>query len=128
MLLKAREAGCDIVDGAVISMSGLTSQPSLNAIIASLDRSESPGVSLDVLGDLSRYWEQVRNLYKCFDPGIRATSTDVYDHEIPGGQYSNLFHQAKKVGLSTQDFHALLRYKEVNTLLGDLIKVTPSSS
>ncbi|MBI2601654.1 MAG: pyruvate carboxylase [Deltaproteobacteria bacterium] len=128
-LLQAREAGCHIVDGAVSSMAGLTSQPSLNALIASLERSpQSPGLPLPVVDELARYWGRVRSMYQAFDPGIKATSTDVYVHEIPGGQYSNFYEQAKKVGLSAEEFFDLtLRYKEVNDLLGDIIKVTPSS-
>ena len=128
-LLAAAEAGCDIVDGAVASMSGLTSQPSLNAVVAALELSEkAPTVSLSDLNELSRYWEDIRPLYRAFDPGLRSTSTDVYDHEIPGGQYSNLYNQAQKVGLSASEFLELtLRYQEVNTLFGDIIKVTPSS-
>ncbi len=121
--------GCDIVDGAVSSMSGLTSQPSLNALVASLDHETGQKtLSLEVLDQLSHFWRQVRQMYSCFDPGLRSTSTDVYFHEIPGGQYSNLFNQAEKVGLSAQEFQNLThRYKEVNDLLGDIIKVTPSS-
>ena len=129
MLLEASKAGCEIVDGAISSMSGLTSQPSLNAVIASLIGEErTPDVSLEVTDELARYWEGVRSIYHAFDPGIKATSTDVYIHEIPGGQYSNFYEQAKKVGLSAHEFYELTnRYKEVNELLGDIIKVTPSS-
>ncbi len=129
MLLEAAKSGCDIVDGAVSSMSGLTSQPSLNALVAALewDR-QCPDVPLPVLDKLALYWEGVRSMYQVFDPGIRATSTDVYSHEIPGGQYSNLYQQARKVGLSAEEFYELtLRYQEVNQMFGNLIKVTPSS-
>lgn len=129
MLLRAAEVGCDIVDGAVSSMSGLTSQPSLNAIKASLmETPRDPDIHLATLDDLSRYWETVRTLYEPFDPGIKSNSTDVYVHEIPGGQYSNLFQQARQVGLSANEFFELTeRYREVNELLGDIPKVTPSS-
>lgn len=129
MLLEAAKAGCEIVDGAISSMSGLTAQPSLNALIASLAGEEcKPKVNLAVTDELARYWEGVRSVYHAFDPGIKATSTDVYVHEIPGGQYSNFYEQAKKVGLSAHEFYELTnRYKEVNDLLGDIIKVTPSS-
>jgi pyruvate carboxylase len=83
---------------------------------------------LPVLDELGRYWEGVRSMYQDFDPGIRATGTDVYEHEIPGGQYSNLFEQARKVGVTAKEFHELtVRYKEVNELLGNIVKVTPSS-
>ena len=129
MLLAAAHKGCDIVDGAVSSMSGLTSQPSLNATVASLSGEDiAPKVSLNKLDEASRYWASVRKQYVAFDPGLKATSTEVYEHEIPGGQYSNLYDQARRVGVSDQDFHALtVRYKEVNELFGKIVKVTPSS-
>lgn len=128
-LLHAAEAGCHIVDGAVSSMAGLTSQPSLNALIAAMGGDpRCPQVPLQVLDELAVYWAIVRNMYVDFDPGIRTTSTDVYTHEIPGGQYSNLFQQAREVGLSPKEFVDLThRYQEVNGLLGNIIKVTPSS-
>ena len=129
MLLAAAEAGCDIVDGAIASMSGLTSQPSINAIVASLEGGEvCPDLSMHHLDELSRFWTAVREMYHAFDPGFKATSTDVYDHEIPGGQYSNLYDQAQKVGVKAAEFYDLTRrYQEVNTLFGNIIKVTPSS-
>ncbi|MDA9951629.1 pyruvate carboxylase subunit B, partial [Oligoflexaceae bacterium] len=129
MLLAASEAGCDIVDGAVSSMSGLTSQPSLNSIVAALEDSErEPSIALKTLDDLGRYWETIRGMYQVFDPGIQATSTRVYEHEIPGGQYSNLYDQARRVGVSSSEFYELTeRYREVNELFGNIVKVTPSS-
>ena len=128
-LIAAQEAGCDIVDGAISSMSGLTSQPSLNALVASLENTKrAPDISLKALDELGPYWESVRSKYQVFDPGITASSTRVYEHEIPGGQYSNLFDQARKVGLKSNEFYDLTsRYQEVNQLLGDIVKVTPSS-
>jgi pyruvate carboxylase len=128
-LLEAAKAGCEIVDGAVSSMSGLTSQPSMNALVAAMGGDpRCPEVALPVLDVFARYWESVRSMYQDFDPGIRATSTDVYEHEIPGGQYSNLYEQARKVGVTAQEFFELTqRYKEVNELLGNIVKVTPSS-
>jgi pyruvate carboxylase len=128
-LLEAANAGCEVVDGAVSSMAGLTSQPSLNGVVAAMagDR-RCPEVPLPVLDEMARYWQVVRQMYSDFDPGLQSTSTDVYEHEIPGGQYSNLYEQARRVGVSPQDFHALTkRYQEVNEAFGDLIKVTPSS-
>ena len=128
-LLEAADAGCDIVDGAISAMAGLTSQPSLNGVVAAMagDR-RCPEVPLPVLDELARYWQSVRQMYSDFDPGLQSTSTDVYEHEIPGGQYSNLYEQARRVGVNARDFHALTqRYKEVNAAFGDLIKVTPSS-
>ena len=128
-LLVAANAGCDIVDGAVNSMAGLTSQPSLNAVVASLEGDDRcPQVPLEMLDTLGRYWQDIRLQYDAFDPGIRSTSTEVYSHEIPGGQYSNFFDQARKVGVSSEEFYELTsRYQEVNQLFGDIIKVTPSS-
>ena len=128
-LLAAAYAGCDIVDGAISSMSGLTSQPSLNSVIASLEGTViQPKVSLDILDSVDPYWEEVRKMYLAYDPGVKSSTTRVYHHEIPGGQYSNLYDQAKKLGVSADDFRQLTdRYKEVNDLLGDIIKVTPSS-
>jgi pyruvate carboxylase len=87
-----------------------------------------PDLDLMMLNELALYWEAVRGMYQAFDPGIRSTSTDVYEHEIPGGQYSNLVEQARKVGVSAKEFHELTkRYKEVNDLFGNIVKVTPSS-
>jgi pyruvate carboxylase len=128
-LLSAALAGCDIVDGAISTMAGLTSQPSINAIVASLEGTDRcPDLRLRDLDELSRFWETIRAQYSAFDPGIKATSTDVYEHEIPGGQYSNLFDQAQKVGVKAAEFHTLtIRYKEVNELFGNIVKVTPSS-
>ena len=128
MLIEAINSGCHIVDGAVSSMSGLTSQPSLNALVASLEPNSDCFVPLKVLDELSRYWDGVRSMYHAFDPGIRATSTEVYQHEIPGGQYSNFYEQAKKIGLTPYEFNELTTcYSGVNRILGDIIKVTPSS-
>lgn len=129
MLLAASEAGCDIVDGAVSSMAGLTSQPSLNAIVAALENTpRASRLPLEVLDELDHYWEAVRTMYAAFDPGIKSTSTRVYRHEIPGGQYSNLYDQARNVGVSSSEFQALTeRYREVNDLFGNIVKVTPSS-
>ena len=108
MLLAASSAGCDIVDGAVSSMSGLTSQPSLNAIISSLEGTErASNVDIESLDEIARYWGSVRSKYKAFDPGLKSTSTDVYKHEIPGGQYSNLYNQAEKVGVTANEFFEL---------------------
>jgi pyruvate carboxylase len=129
MLLAASDAGCDIVDTALSSMSGLTSQPSMNALCAALENTErQSSLSLRNLDELSSYWAGVRQLYQAFDPGMIATTTRVYEHEIPGGQYSNLVEQARKVGLNPKEFEQLTeRYKEVNELLGNIVKVTPSS-
>jgi pyruvate carboxylase len=128
-LIEAAKAGCHIVDGAISSMAGFTSQPSINALVAAMDGDpRAPDLNLSMLNELALYWEAVKGMYKAFDPGISSTSTDVYEHEIPGGQYSNLVEQARKVGVSAKEFHDLTkRYKEVNELFGNIVKVTPSS-
>jgi pyruvate carboxylase len=128
MLLAATEAGVDVVDGAIASMSGLTSQPSLDALCAALANNErAPDLDADRLQDLSDYWEAVRTWYAPFESGLRSSTADVYRHEIPGGQYSNLKPQAFAVGLAEQWADVRERYREVSLALGDLIKVTPSS-
>lgn len=126
--LKAVEAGVDVIDVAISSMSGLTSQPSMNAIVAALQGDErDPGLNLDNLEKLSHYWEDVRRYYKGFDTGLVATSTEVYKHEMPGGQYTNLQQQAKAVGLAHRWDEVQEMYSRVNRLFGDIVKVTPSS-
>jgi pyruvate carboxylase len=128
MYLKAVEAGVDIVDVALSSMSGLTSQPSLNALVAGMEGQErSPKVELEHMEKLSHYWDDVRQYYKGFDSGMVASSTEVYQHEMPGGQYSNLQQQAKVVGLGSRWEEVKKMYQTVNMMFGDLVKVTPSS-
>ncbi|WP_029099770.1 pyruvate carboxylase [Brevibacillus thermoruber] len=128
MLLKAIEAGVDIVDACVSSMSGLTSQPSLNALIATLAHTErDTGLSLDSFNKLSDYWEDVRPLYQGFESGMKASNTEVYVHEMPGGQYTNLEQQAKAVGLEGRWDEVKQMYATVNRMFGDIVKVTPSS-
>ncbi|MCK9905947.1 pyruvate carboxylase, partial [Frankia sp. Cpl3] len=100
MLVKAVEAGVDIVDACVSSLSGLTSQPSVNALVAALQHTErDTGLNLSDLNRLSVYWEDIRPLYQGFESGMKASNTEVYLHEMPGGQYSNLEQQAKAIGL-----------------------------
>lgn len=127
-LLAATEAGVDVVDCAAASMSGLTSQPSLDALLAALsDSDRRPDLDSIELQQLSDYWEAVRTWYAPFESGLRASTADVYRHEIPGGQYSNLKPQALAVGLAEQWPQIRERYREVNFAFGDVIKVTPSS-
>jgi pyruvate carboxylase len=127
-ILRGSEVGLDIADGAVASMSGLTSQPSLNAIVESLRFTpRETGVDPDALVEVSRYWEEVRNLYTPFEAGLRASSAEVYAYEMPGGQYTNLFQQAKALGLSSRWSAVCKAYADVNLLFGDIIKVTPTS-
>ena len=126
--LMACDAGVDAVDCAVASMSGLTSQPSLNAVCAALATHERrPSLDLDAMNRLDLYWERVRNLYYSFESGLKASTAEVYDHEIPGGQYSNLLRRADQIGLGERWAELKKKYREVNLLLGDIIKVTPTS-
>lgn len=129
-MLAASEAGADIVDCAVDSMSGMTSQPSMGALVAALKGSErDTGFSLAEVSKYSAYWEQTRTLYAPFECTLtmKSGNADVYENEIPGGQYTNLQFQAYSLGLG-QHFEEIKRtYAEANKLLGDIIKVTPSS-
>jgi pyruvate carboxylase len=128
MYLKAVEAGVDVIDVAISSMSGLTSQPSMNAVVASLlGHERDTGLNLENLEAISRYWEDVRRYYQGFDTGLVASSTEVYQHEMPGGQYTNLQQQAKAVGLGHRWEEIQEMYSRVNMLFGDIVKVTPSS-
>ncbi len=126
--LKAIEAGVDVVDVALGGLSGLTSQPNFNSIVEMLrfhDRGRN--FNTDKLNEYSQYWEAVRSYYYPFESGLKAGSGEVYKHEIPGGQYSNLKPQAESLGLADR-FHEITEmYSKVNDLFGDIIKVTPSS-
>jgi pyruvate carboxylase len=125
---KAIEAGVDIVDVAVSAMAGLTSQPSANTLYYALEGTErAPEVDIASLEKLSRYWEDVRKYYADFESGMNAPHTEVYMHEMPGGQYSNLQQQAKAVGLGDRWDEVKEMYRRVNDLFGDIVKVTPSS-
>ncbi|NJW51836.1 pyruvate carboxylase [Salinimicrobium oceani] len=126
--LKAVEAGVDVIDVAIGGLSGLTSQPNFNSIVEMLrfhDRGRA--FNSDKLNEYSQYWEAVRRYYYPFESGLKAGSGEVYKHEIPGGQYSNLKPQAESLGLADR-FHEITQmYSKVNELFGDIIKVTPSS-
>lgn len=126
--MKAIEAGVDVVDCAIGSLSGLTSQPSLNAVVEMMrfQERENPYNSRS-LEEYSDYWASVRNNYYVFESGLQTSSAEVYKHEIPGGQYSNLKPQAIALGLGDKFNEIKERYEEVNELFGDIIKVTPSS-
>ena len=127
-VLRGSDVGLDIADGAVASMAGLTSQPSLNALVESLRFTpRETGVDPKALIEISRYWEEVRNLYAPFESGPRSPSADLYELEMPGGQYSNLYQQAKALGLAARWLEVCTAYTQVNQLFGDIIKVTPSS-
>jgi pyruvate carboxylase len=127
-LLKAAEAGVDIVDGAIAALSGQTSQPNLNSMVESLRNTpRDTGLDIHTLNDCSRYWETVRTYYAPFDDSPAAGSASVYQHEIPGGQYTNLKQQAQAMGLGHRWPEVERMYAQVNQLFGDIVKVTPSS-
>jgi len=127
-VLAAANAGVDIVDLAIASMSGSTSQPNLNSVASALAKTErDPGLDFDSLNDLSDYWEGVLAFYQPFDSAPRAGSAEVYEHEMPGGQYTNLREQANAMGLGHRWREISRTYAEVNQLFGDIVKVTPSS-
>ncbi|MEU6735695.1 pyruvate carboxylase [Streptomyces physcomitrii] len=126
--LAAIQAGADAVDGAVASMAGTTSQPSLSALVAATDHTDRPtGLDLGAVGDLEPYWESVRKIYAPFEAGLASPTGRVYHHEIPGGQLSNLRTQAIALGLGDrfEDIEAM--YAAADRILGHLVKVTPSS-
>lgn len=128
MYAKAIEAGVDIVDVAVSSMSGLTSQPSASSLYHALEgHKRRPQLNVDAVESLSQYWETVRKYYSEFESGMNAPHTEIYHHEMPGGQYSNLQRQAKGVGLGDRWNEVKAMYRRVNDLFGDIVKVTPSS-
>ncbi|WEA41235.1 pyruvate carboxylase [Lysinibacillus fusiformis] len=128
MYAKAIEAGVDIVDVAISSMAGQTSQPSANSLYYALEGLErQPNINIGGLEQLSSYWEGVRPYYQAFESGINTPQTEVYVHEMPGGQYSNLKQQAKAVGLADRWDEVKDMYSRVNHLFGDIVKVTPSS-
>ncbi|MEU1902152.1 pyruvate carboxylase [Nocardiopsis dassonvillei] len=126
--LAAVNAGADAVDGAVASMAGTTSQPSLSAIVAAFDHSEhATGLSLDAVNELEPYWEAVRRVYAPFEAGLSSPTGRVYHHEIPGGQLSNLRTQAVALGLGEHFEEIEAMYGAADRMLGHLVKVTPSS-
>ncbi len=127
-VLAAVEAGCDAVDGAMDAMSGLTSQPNLGSIAAALVGSErDPQISQAAMFDISQYWEGARRAYEPFEADIRSGTSDVYRHEMPGGQYTNLREQARAMGLAHRWTEVSQAYADVNQLFGDIVKVTPTS-
>ncbi len=127
-VLAAIAAGCDAVDGALDAMSGLTSQPNLSAIAAALAGTErDPGLDAEALHATSMYWEGVRRFYSPFESEIRSGTADVYRHEMPGGQYTNLREQARALGLANRWTEVSQAYADVNRLFGDIVKVTPTS-
>lgn len=126
--LKAVEAGVNVIDCAIASMSGLTSQPNLNSLVAVMQNHErGMAMNLDSLNEYSDYWEVIREYYYPFESELKAGTAEVYSHEIPGGQYSNLRQQAEALGLGDKVNLIKKNYAIVNDLLGDIVKVTPSS-
>ncbi|KAL3311053.1 hypothetical protein Ciccas_010373 [Cichlidogyrus casuarinus] len=128
--LAAIKAGANIVDVAADAMSGMTSQPSMGAVVACLDNSPlSTGMSLDTTSKYSAFWEQTRSLYGPFEctATMKSGNADVYNNEIPGGQYTNLQFQSFSLGLADQFEEVKHRYSDANELLGNIVKVTPSS-
>ncbi|KHJ80394.1 putative pyruvate carboxylase, partial [Oesophagostomum dentatum] len=129
-MIECARAGADVVDAAVDSMSGMTSQASMGAIVASLQGTKfDTGLNLDDISKYSAYWESARRLYGPFECTVtmKSGNADVYKHEIPGGQYTNLQFQAFSLGLGSQFDEVKRMYREANLALGDIIKVTPSS-
>lgn len=126
--LKAIEAGVDVIDVALSGMSGLTSQPSFNSIVEMM-RNQEREHEFDItkLNEFSNYWEDVREKYYPFESGLKAGTAEVYQHEIPGGQYSNLRPQSEALGLGDRFDEVKKTYAQVNEMFGNLIKVTPSS-
>ena len=126
--LMAAEAGVDIADLAISSMSSLTSQPSMNAVVAALEGQErDTGLSLMDLQKLTDYWADVRERYVDFESDLKTPVTDIYRYEIPGGQYTNLKPQVESLNLGHRFLEVKEMYKKVNDMLGDIVKVTPSS-
>jgi pyruvate carboxylase len=128
-VLAAVAAGADAVDGAIDAMSGLTSQPNLGSIIEALRYGErDPGIDPDRIRMISAYWEQVRKLYSAFESDVRAGASEVYVHGMPGGQYTNLREQARSLGIDANRWPEVAQaYADVNTMFGDIVKVTPTS-
>ena len=126
--LMAAEAGVDIVDLAISSMSGLTSQPSMNSVVSALKGSErDTGLNIHKLEPLSEYWEDIRLRYDSFESDLKTPLTDIYRYEIPGGQYTNLRPQVQSLGLGHRFNEVREMFVTVNQMLGDIVKVTPSS-
>jgi pyruvate carboxylase len=125
---QAIDAGVDVIDTAVASMSGLTSQPSANSLYYALNGfPRDMRADIEGMESLSQYWGTVRQYYSDFESDIKSPNTEIYKHEMPGGQYSNLHQQAKSLGLGNRYNEVKEMYRRVNFLFGDIVKVTPSS-
>lgn len=127
-ILAAAEAGVDAVDAAMDAFSGGTSQPCLGSIVECLRNTDrDTGLDVEAIRSISRYWEGVRGHYKAFESGLSAPASEVYLHEMPGGQFTNLKAQARSLGLEEKWAEVAQTYSDVNQLFGDIVKVTPSS-
>ena len=127
-MVACAKAGADAVDAATDSLSGMTSQPSINAIIASLEGTElEPGLDPKLVRTLDIYWSQLRLLYSPFEAHLAGPDPEVYEHEIPGGQLTNMMFQASQLGLGSQWLETKKAYEQANELLGDVVKVTTTS-
>ncbi|EEQ38416.1 putative pyruvate carboxylase [Clavispora lusitaniae] len=123
----AARAGADVVDAASNAMSGMTSQPSISALLASFEGEVVHGLNEDLVRELDNYWAQMRLLYSCFEADLKGPDPEVYQHEIPGGQLTNLLFQAQQLGLGEKWLLTKEKYKIANKILGDVVKVTPTS-
>ncbi|TDL81965.1 pyruvate carboxylase [Palleronia sediminis] len=127
-ILAAAEAGVDAVDCAMDALSGNTSQATLGTIVEALRRTDrDTGLDIDAIREISNYWEAVRAHYAAFESGMQAPASEVYLHEMPGGQFTNLKAQARSMGLEERWHEVAHTYAEVNRMFGDIVKVTPSS-
>ncbi|MEP1588585.1 MAG: pyruvate carboxylase [Tateyamaria sp.] len=127
-ILAAAEAGVDAVDCAMDALSGNTSQATLGSVVEALQNSDrDTGLDIDAVRDISDYWESVREHYAAFESGMQAPSSEVYLHEMPGGQFTNLKAQARSLGLEERWHEVARTYADVNDMFGDIVKVTPSS-
>ena len=126
-MFACAQAGADVVDCATDSMSGMTSQPSIGAVCASFEGTIETGLDIHQLRAIDSYWAQLRLLYSPFEAGLTGPDPEVYEHEIPGGQLTNLIFQASQLGLGAQWAQTKKAYEQANDLLGDIVKVTPTS-
>ncbi|ODT82014.1 MAG: pyruvate carboxylase [Pelagibacterium sp. SCN 64-44] len=127
-VLAAVEAGVDAVDAAMDALSGTTSQPTLGSLVAALAGGEfDPGLDAKAIRQISFYWEAVRTQYRAFESDLKGGASEVYLHEMPGGQFTNLKEQARSLGLETRWHEVAQTYADVNRMFGDIVKVTPSS-
>ncbi len=126
--LAAAAAGVDIVDGAMDALSGNTSQPTIGSIVEALARTDrDTGLDIGAIREISNYWERVREDYAAFESGLQAPASEVYLHEMPGGQFTNLKAQARSLGLEDRWHEVAQAYADANQMFGDIVKVTPSS-